>query len=73
MEELIDKIAETLATIMFFCIVGYMFYDFYKKVVILRKKQKEEIEREKLYKRYEIEAMVKYIKFLNGYYQHGKI
>ena len=70
---MVDKIAEILATLFFIGIVGYMFYDFYKKGVMFLKKQKEEIEREKRYERNKIETMVKYINFLNGNYQHGKV
>lgn len=70
---MVDKIAEILAALFFIGIVGYMFYDFYKKGVLFLKKQKEEREREKLYERNKIEIMVKYIKHLQGIYQHGKI
>ena len=70
---MVDKIAETLTTLFLIGIVGYNFYNFYKKEVMFLKKQKEEIEREKLYERYKIEAMVKYINYLKGKYQHGKV
>lgn len=73
MEELFDKIAEALATLMFICSVFYMFYRLYEAYVNFRKKLNEEVEREKRYERNKIETMVKYINFLNGNYQHGKI